>query len=29
MIRSRRKTLVVCPYCHDSIHIRQPDAEAA
>jgi hypothetical protein len=29
MIRKRRKTLVVCPCCHDSIHNRQPNAEAA
>jgi hypothetical protein len=24
MARMRRKTLIVCPPCHDSIHIRQP-----
>ena len=29
MIRKRRRTLVVCPSCHDSIHNRQPNAEAA
>jgi group II intron reverse transcriptase/maturase len=26
MARTRRKTLVVCPPCHDSIHARQPAA---
>jgi len=26
MARRRRKTLVVCPPCHDSIHARQPSA---
>jgi group II intron reverse transcriptase/maturase len=29
MIRKRRKTLVVCRSCHDSIHNRQPTAPAA
>jgi len=24
MVRKRRKTLIVCPTCHDSIHDRQP-----
>ena len=26
MARRRRKTLVVCPPCHDTIHTRQPSA---
>jgi group II intron reverse transcriptase/maturase len=26
MARMRRKTLIVCPSCHDSIHARQPAA---
>jgi group II intron reverse transcriptase/maturase len=26
MARKRRKTLIVCPPCHDSIHARQPAA---
>ena len=29
MVRKRRKTLVVCRSCHDSIHNRQPTATAA
>jgi hypothetical protein len=29
MIRKRRKTLVVCHSCHDSIHNQQPTAPAA
>jgi group II intron reverse transcriptase/maturase len=29
MVRKRRKTLVVCHSCHDSIHDRQPTAAAA
>jgi len=28
MARRRRKTLVVCPACHDTIHARQPAAAA-
>jgi hypothetical protein len=24
MARMRRKTLIVCPPCHDAIHNRQP-----
>jgi hypothetical protein len=24
MARMRRKTLIVCPTCHDSIHHRKP-----
>jgi len=26
MVKRRRKTLVVCPACHDTIHARQPTA---
>jgi hypothetical protein len=29
MVRKRRKTLVVCRACHDTIHNRQPTATAA
>jgi hypothetical protein len=29
MARKRRKTLVVCHPCHDTIHNRQPTATAA
>ena len=29
MVKKRRKTLVVCHSCHDSIHDRQPTAAAA
>jgi hypothetical protein len=28
MAKRRRKTLIVCPSCHDSIHTTQPPAQA-